>query len=574
MQTPKGAKVTVIQAGGAPAPRLRAVPIAYHPAARTEAFGREEELALAGSASAESPVQLYGGEGIGKTTLLKLAAERASPPPEGVVLESVRRRSLDEVQVKLYADFWECDVPFLPDPAQVGGFLIDREALVIVDDCELDREDLDGLLEGAPRCTFVIGSEARALWSRGTARALSGLDPKAAVALLERELGEAVGKDQREDAEAIVERLDGRPQSLVETAALIQDGRASLQELTHDAGALDRRIDPETLTASQRRILGVLAALDGAALGAEHIAVLADAPRAASELAELERHGWVKSQSPRYRLARDLPEGLALAPESGFPGRLLDHLAVCARGQAKPAAIAAEGEAIEAALALGADSGRWRDALPLAVVAGTGLALAGAWSSSRSVLTSGLTAARALASEPAEAYFLHQLGSFALCRGESEAASSQLGAALEIRQRLGDREGAELTRHNLGQIGGGPGSDGGGDGGGGPWRPRLGVTLAVLAALGALILGAVLLTGNGGAPEPAAKKSRPHHNKHPTTSVAGSTDGQTRGTGSSPPRKLPTTSTTTPTVPQSPTVPASPPVPTTPLQQDTTPALK
>ena len=42
--------------------------------------------------------------------------------------------------MKLYTAFWECDVPFLPDPAQVGGFLIDREALVLLDDCELDRE--------------------------------------------------------------------------------------------------------------------------------------------------------------------------------------------------------------------------------------------------------------------------------------------------------------------------------------------------------------------------------------------------------------------------------------------------
>ena len=308
--------MTVIQAD-APVPRLRAMPIAHHPAALTEAFGRDEELALAGSASPGSPVQLYGGDGIGKTTVLKLAAERASPPAEGVVIESVRRRSLDEVQVRLYTAFWECDTPFLPDPAQVGGFLIDREALVLLDDCDVDRGDLDALLESAPRCTFVIGSETRALWSQGTARALGGLAPSAGVALLERELGEAVEKGQREDAETIVKRLDGRPQSLVETAALIEERGASLHELAHDPKALAGRIDPETLTASQRRILGVLGALDGAGLGVEHVAVLADAPQAASALAELERNGWVKSQSPRYRLVRALPEGFVTGPRVG-----------------------------------------------------------------------------------------------------------------------------------------------------------------------------------------------------------------------------------------------------------------
>jgi hypothetical protein len=488
----------VIQAGGLSAPRLRALPIAYHPASPTDAFGRVEELALTRSATPESPVQLYGPDGIGKTTLLKLAAERASPPPEGVAFESGRRRNLDEVQLKLYTVFWESDTPFLPDPAQVEGFLIDREALVLLDDCQLDREDLDALLESAPRCSFVIGSEARALWSRGTARALGGLDPPAGVALLERELGEAVEKGQREDAETIVERLEGRPQSLVETAALIEEGGASLHELAHDPKALEGRIDPETLTASQRRILGLLGALEGAALGVEHVAVLADEPQAASALAQLERHGWVKSHSPRYRLVRDLPEGFVMAAEWGFPNRLLDHLALWARGEENPAAIAAEGDAIEAALALGAKAGRWQETLSLALAAGTKLALAGAWATARRVLSSGLAAARALNGEPAEAYFLHQLGSFAICLGESEAAVSELSSALQIRQRLGDGEGAELTRHNLGQIGG-PGPDGGGgNGGGGPWRPRLGMTLAVIAAIGAIIVGAVALAGNGG----------------------------------------------------------------------------
>jgi hypothetical protein len=556
--------VTVIQAGGAPAPRLRQLPIAYHAARRPDAFGRDEETALAGSASAESPIQLYGGDGIGKTTLLKLVAEEARPPREGVVFKSIRRRNLDEIGAELYAAFWECDVPFLPGPAQVGGFLVDRQALVLLDDCELDRDDLDALLDCAPRCAFVIGSQARALWSRGTARALTGLDPPAGVALLERELGNAIARAEREDAETLVERLDGRPQSLVEAAALIADGPASLHELAHDAAGLERLIDPEALTPSQRRILVVLDALDGAALGVEHVAVLADAPGADRELAELERRGWVKGQSPRYRLVRALTDGLVPPSTVKVADRLLDHLAAWARRKAKPPEIADEAEAIEAALALATDPNRQPAALSLAVAAGSRLVLVGAWAASRRVFSSGLAAARALQSDSAEAYFLHQLGSLALCLGESEAAVSQLGAALQIRERLGDHEGAELTRHNLGQIGGGPGPDGRGGNGRGPWRPRFGVTLAALAALAAVIVGAVLLTGDGNAPESAPKKLRPHRpKKPPTTSVITTTDGNT----SPPPggRTVPTspTVTTTPTVP---TVTTTPTVPTTPAQ--------
>ena len=187
VQTPKGAKVTVIQAGTVPAPTLRAMPVRFRAAARVEAVGRDEELALAGSASPESPVELYGGDGIGKTTVLKLVAEDPSPPSEGVAFESIRRRSLDEVQAKLYSVFWECEVPFLPGPAEIGEYLADRDALLLLDDCELDRDDLEALLDCAPRSTFVIGSETRNLWSQGTARRLTGLKPAAGVALLERD---------------------------------------------------------------------------------------------------------------------------------------------------------------------------------------------------------------------------------------------------------------------------------------------------------------------------------------------------------------------------------------------------
>jgi hypothetical protein len=498
VQTPKGAKVTVIQAGARPAPTLRALPLRYRPTAQVEAFGRDEELVLAGSASAASPVQLHGGDGIGKTTVLKLVGEKLGPPREGVALESIRRRGLDEVQAKLYSAFWECEVPFLPGPAEIGEFLVDREALLLLDDCELDRDDLEALLDAAPRSTFVIGSETRNLWSRGTARALAGLKTAAGVALLERELGQAIEGAQRKDAEAVIERLEGRPQSLVETAAMILDGRASLPQLARDASALAQRIDIDALTASQRRILALLGAIDGAALGVEHLAALADAPDAGRELADLERRGWVKGQSPRYRLVRALPAGLAPSSAAQMPDRLLDHLARWAREQSTPSAIADEAEAIEEGLALGAAAGRWQAVLSLAAAAGSRLHLAGAWAASGRVLSAGLAAGRALRSEAAEAYFLHQLGSLALWLGESEEAISQLSQALRIRDRLGDREGAELTRHNLGQIGGGPGSDGmGGNGGGGPWRPRLGLTLGLIAAL-ALIVGGVVLASNGG----------------------------------------------------------------------------
>ena len=51
IQTPHGTKVTVVQVGERPVPRLRAMPRSYRPAAPIRLLGREAELKLAASAA-------------------------------------------------------------------------------------------------------------------------------------------------------------------------------------------------------------------------------------------------------------------------------------------------------------------------------------------------------------------------------------------------------------------------------------------------------------------------------------------------------------------------------------------
>jgi len=62
-----------------------------------------------------------------------------------------------------------------------------------------------------------------------------------------------------------------------------------------------------------------------------------------------------------------------------------------------------------------------------------------------------LHAAEQLGNGAAEAWSLHQLGSQALTTG-SEQAEGLLSRALWLRQQLGDKAGAAVTRHNLGLI--------------------------------------------------------------------------------------------------------------------------
>jgi len=533
IQTPEGTEVTFLQVGERPVPKLRPLPISRRPSA-AEILGREDELALIASAVAAEPVQVYAEDGAGKSCLLKFAAHRAPDAAEGVVFEAVRHRSFDEVQGALYGAFWECDIPFIPAAAQMADFLGDREALVVLDDCGLDRDEVETLLDGLPRCTIVLASETRTLWSRGTARGLGELDRVAAVGLLERQLGHTFDPEERAAAEALVARIGGHPQSLVETAALVEDGRASLRELANDPSAL-KRFDPAALTDSQKRILAILAALDGAPLGTEHVSALAGDPEAEKSLQELERRGWVKSGSPRYRSVRELP------PEAGAPldreiaKPLLGQLSAWCR-ESGACAVAEEAEAIERTLELGAEAERWEETLALSLAAERGLLVAGAWSSCRRVLQTGLRAAGAIGNRSAAAFLLHQLGSQALCLGDEAGAQASLGEALYIREELQEHEGAELTRHNLRQLGGGGGSGPNGGGGSGPWRPRAGIALAALAVV-AGIVGALLLSGGTGK---NTANTSPNPSTHSTTTTTHPTTTTTTET------TTPPTTTTTP----------------------------
>lgn len=496
VQTPKGTEVTFLQVGERPTPRPRPTPVDRRPA-EGEVFGRDEEVSLVASARPDAPVQLYGRDGSGKTSLLKFVARQAPLRAEGVVFEATRNRTLDEIQAKLYTAFWETEAPFLPAPAEIGGFLADREALLVLDDCSLDRDDLATLLDGVPRCTVAIASAERTLWSSGTARALGPLGPEAALELFQRELGGTVDAADRVAAETLVERLDWFPQSVVEAAAMVADGVCSVRELADDPTALAQR-DLSALSAAQKRIVEVLSALEGAIVGVEHVSALADAPGAAAELRRLDRHGWVKAGSPRYGLQRRLPVDAIDSRETKLAERVLAYWARWS-GEARPSEVASEAEAIEGALDLAAAQGHREEQLALALSAEAKLMVAGSWNSSLRVLSAGLGAACDLDDDAARAHLLHQLGSLAICVDRYEVALAHLEEALRLRERLGDREGAELTRHNLGELGNGSGrGDGDGRGGGGkPWYARFWPGLGVLAALVG-VLAAVLLAGGDG----------------------------------------------------------------------------
>ncbi|HZD05341.1 MAG TPA: choice-of-anchor D domain-containing protein, partial [Longimicrobiales bacterium] len=126
----------------------------------------------------------------------------------------------------------------------------------------------------------------------------------------------------------------------------------------------------------------------------------------------------------------------------------------------------------------------------LARAAHAGLYLGGAWATWSDLLS----AAHGAATAPVDqAWTLHELGTRDLVHGDRAGASARLHQALELRNRIGDREGAAVTRHNLDLLepppgDGGDDGDGGDNGGNGhhPGRWVSGIVAAAVVAGGAL----------------------------------------------------------------------------------------
>ena len=454
-----GGVVNVLTQGQQPQPRLRPLPVLLRPRPFPGLLDRkpETEVALSALRSA-TPVELHGPEGIGKTALLRHLAHHAAVAafPDGVVYLSARHQALEDLEQSLYDAFYECDVPFKPTEAQLRHALGARQALIVLDDVGLAREEVEALMGVAPGCAFLLASTQRRLWGEGRSLALRGLPPDDALALLERELGRPLAAEEREQAAAICALLEGHPLRVLQAAALAREEGLSLAQVRErlTARAPSQALADQALEAlpePERRILAVLAALDGAPLSADHLAALAGLADAQAALERLQHFGLVQAHSPRYSLTGTLAEEVRRWWDVGrWAERALVHFVAWAeRHRTAPDRLLAEAEPILVALRWGVAAGRWADVLRLGRAVEEALALGRRWGAWEQVLRWILQAARRQRDRAAEAWALHQLGTRALCLGHVEEARRLLAQALRLRQALGDHVGAAITRHNL-----------------------------------------------------------------------------------------------------------------------------
>jgi RNA polymerase sigma factor (sigma-70 family) len=229
-----GARANQITPGHEPrAPQPRRRPVSVLPRAPRCLVGRVAELKLATNAlAAREPLQIFGEPGLGKTALLRHIAHGPHEAfPDGVIYYRSRHESLDDLLMRIFEFLYDHESQVKPTASDLATDLADTQALILLDDVDLDREDLETLLLTVPQSVFVLASPERSLWSCGHAIGLCGLDDDAALALVEWHLKRPLVGHERSDFAALCRALDGHPLQLVKAAVQVSEHGALPREL-------------------------------------------------------------------------------------------------------------------------------------------------------------------------------------------------------------------------------------------------------------------------------------------------------------------------------------------------------
>ena len=470
-------------------------------------LGRDTQINDAYAAARfQRPIEFTASCGYGKSTLLRHVAANAAR--HGIASLSVYLQAgpdrLEDILQRLVAELYISDPPVKPTAEQCAQLLGQVRATIVLNDVTLDPGQVEYLMRVLVGCSLVLASQRPVLGRHGTSQILAGLPNDAAFELITTELGRQLTGAEPAAVERLVAAVDGQPQHLRQAAALVRDDRLSFEGLAsvaeRDPEELDR-LSINALAGQERRALAVLALAAGALLPAELVGAMGDVALITQSLGLLHRRGLAEQHTDRF--------GLPTCKVSGYRQMLTKDLHLAAalheligwladRDPTAASSLSAAGAGL-AIIDWAAERGDWPTVIRLVRVAEPVLMLAGRWEACTHILGSGLEAAKAIGDEAAEALFLHEQGTLAFCRDELGAAKQLLEHALELRERIGDDAGAQVTRHNLQllQLPPAPSISHGSS-----WRRRLipiGAAVFTLIALGAGVVKA-MTSGTSGPP--------------------------------------------------------------------------
>ncbi len=433
----------------------RPTPVLLRPRSVRGLFGRRAELAEIFSAlDGGLPVEISGNAGIGKTALLRAAAYHpaAAAFTDGIFYLAARAQFSVDLQQQLFDAFFESDEISIPTTAEIRRALQETRALILIDDVRLNRNDLEQLIDVAPRSGFVVATRERRLCSEVHNLALNGLPVEDAVMLLEREIARALDAGERAAAASLCAALQGHPLRILQAAVLVRDRGISLDAWT--SGIPATTVITESMASidqKQRRILLSLAAVPTVPMQAHHIAGIAEVVDIESSLTSLVHRALVLNTQSGHLLADGVGDLLRRTEDlNPWVNRAITYYTAWAERYRRDAhALLDEAEALRRVQRHATNARRWAEALRLGQILEGALMAGLRWDAWASVLEHCLLAAKATGDRAAEAWALHEIGSRAICVGETRGARSTLSEAVKLRQALDDADAVEASRHNL-----------------------------------------------------------------------------------------------------------------------------
>jgi uncharacterized repeat protein (TIGR01451 family) len=436
-------------------------------------IGRSSELTFMEKAISEKEFAtfLYGHDGLGKSALLKQAANSTTAKgiPDGVIyLEKDEETGeqlgaldiLQRVFDRLYSSHPPLKIKFDEAHTRLGK----TSPLVILDGYCLSESDHHKLADVLRNSALIVSDRKfNGREEDFEPYKLTPLTRKDALELLSAKADLALDTEHHPAMDRICKLCGDVPLAILRVAGLIREGRvspeaaeiklASLQPPSQDLvqAGIERSfaVVYPLLDTDERAVLAAIAAAPGISVARTWLESNCRDPQTVSRLEALEI---IQANSPRLRLADGYRQviyatGLDLNPQRR---NLLTYLYSRLRSQTLDFDfIAEELGNILGLIKWAVSLSNWEDVITLGRAVAPYLTLKGLWGAGQNVLKQVLLAGKKLNDQAAQAWALHQLGSMEIGAGTIPQAIKYLVRALQMRRAIGDSTGAKYTIHNL-----------------------------------------------------------------------------------------------------------------------------
>jgi hypothetical protein len=455
---------TIVQQAALPTQRRSASPA---PPRKPIGFvGRKLELKqLEEWIGASTPVMVHGVDGIGKTSLVKQAANSdfARSQPDGVLFlegldEAGKLLEFGDLIQRLFDALFESQPRLKVDLASARTYLSNTRPLVLLNSISLPVDDLDQLPDLFPKAPILIATEG--FDSPENYETIS-LGPMAQGDSLEL-LVERTKVDDRETLAQIAALLENVPAALTVVANAISKKGLNVDEaLTRlqtstpvdkdkTRAAMDRAfaLVVSTLTEEERGMLLQTAAAPGISTERKWLESVCGGSPVSEKLESLQL---LQANSPRLRLMPGLRAFLLRGQDlSKERERLLSHLLAELQTRWNDFEfIKEELGNLLGLLVWAAAQGQWMHVASLGRAIDPYLTLHGLWGAWRKTLDEIKRAADSMKNLALQGWVLHQLGTYEIGMGNLGAAGDLLQQAVKIRTQLGDKMGVAYSQHNL-----------------------------------------------------------------------------------------------------------------------------